>query len=109
MEEDDFLAGIVQKIDAGEELSESEVREIIDCYSDWNYTEEGRDRRWHTSMMSYFAFGSRWFAQPWEKGKTEMQESEFYAQPYEVVLTRKEMVIPEYTAVLTSWEPKVKA
>ena len=74
---------IVKKIDAGEELSEKELKFLIwDC----NRVDEqiGAPRRWMQSVESVVEINGRFFMIPWDRGLTELQEDEFWYQPFEV-------------------------
>ena len=87
---------ILSKIDAGEKLTESELRELR-----WEFNEVetiyGENRRWSRSVRSILEIGERYFALDWEEGLTECQENEFYNQLVEV--EKK-----EYTKTITVTE-----
>jgi hypothetical protein len=74
---------ILNKIDSGENLDESELRNLR-----WEFDEVeiqyGENRRWSRSVRSILEIGGRYFALDWDEGLTEMQENEFYNQPIEV-------------------------
>lgn len=87
MEEKDYL----EKILNGEELSEREFKDLvfdyeIDC-------QEGDCGRWTQSAKTIVNLCGRYFAIDWERGLTEMQEHEFYNQPYEVKKVEYEKVV----------------
>lgn len=81
----------VMKLKKGEKLAEGEISEIL-----WNneevYVEEGEDRRWSKSMLTVVKIDEKLYAIEWEKGLTEMQEDEFYEQPYPVNMEKREVV-----------------
>lgn len=87
---------ILNKIDSGENLDESELRNLR-----WEFnvveTQHGENRRWSRSVRSILEIGGRYFALDWDEGLTEMQENEFYNQPIEV--EKK-----EYTKTITVTE-----
>lgn len=93
---------ILNKIDAGEKLDESELRSLR-----WEFDEVesqyGENRRWSRSVRSIIEIGGRYFALDWEEGLTELQEHEFYNQPIEV--EKKEY---SKTIVVTEWVEKKK-
>lgn len=73
----------LEKIDNGEKLSESELRELCeDAFQD----DVGEQHRWTQTITSYVDLknGGRTFAVEWERALTEMQENGYYKQPYEV-------------------------
>ena len=97
--EKEFLEGIVEKIDSGTEISEYDLKELACEFSEdvW----KGENRRWLRSVKSVFEFDSRFFIIEWEEPLTEMQEAEFYNQPYEVkkVTTQKTIDVVEYKKI----------
>lgn len=87
---------LVRKIKNGEELSEEELSDIAyECvrgFSDY-IVEEEEDRRWFRSVSTFFKTDDgRWFCLVWEKGLTEIQDDEFWEQPYEVKREVKKVV-----------------
>lgn len=62
--------------------------------------EEGSEGRWTRGMSTVFEVKGRFFIIDWERGLTELQENEFYKQPYEVVGE-----CHEKTIVVTNWIP----
>lgn len=72
------------KIYNGEELTEDELREFVQEYSAV-YEVKGDEGRWTVQITSIFQINDKLFAIDWDRGLTELQESEFYCQPYEVV------------------------
>lgn len=92
---DEYILG---KIDAGEKLTESELRELR-----WEFNEVetiyGENRRWSRSVRSILEIGGRYFALDWEEGLTELQEHEFYNQPIEV-----EKIEYQKTITVTEWK-----
>lgn len=95
--EEHFEEIVVQKIENGEKLIESEIKECI-----WDYPRveliEGDSGRWTQYMESIIELCGRTFCFPWEKGLTEYQENGFYYQPYEV-----EKHEYEKTITVTEW------
>lgn len=74
---------LVKKIDTGEELTEKELKYLVwDC----NIVDqqEGPDRRWYRSVETVVEIDGRFFLIPWDRGLTEIQENEFWEQPFEV-------------------------
>lgn len=86
MIEKDYL----EKILNGEELSEQEISDLLDYEID---CQEGDCGRWQMSVKSIIKLCDRYFAIDWERGLTEMQENDFYNQPYEVKKVEYEKVI----------------
>lgn len=84
---------LVAKIDAGEELSESEVEDLV-MFCDHYADEEGDDRRWTREVTTYIRTeAGRFFRICWERGLTESQEDFYLEQPVEVCLHEREKVI----------------
>lgn len=73
---------IVSKIDNKEKLDEEELREL--ALNRGDILEDTERGEWTTSVTTIFEMKNRIFAVDWERGNTEMQENEFYSQPYEV-------------------------
>ena len=94
---------IIGKIDAGEKLSEKELKELR-----WDFNEAdtiyGENRRWSRSVRSIIEICGRYFALDWEEGLTEYQDNEFYNQPFEV--EKKEY---QKTITVTEWSKINKA
>lgn len=90
---------MLEKIDKGELLTESEIRSLV-----WESEEVdrgyGENRRWTRSVTSIVNLCGRYFAIPWEEGLTECQENEYYYQPYEV-----EKKTSTKTITVTEWVP----
>ena len=64
-------------------------------------TEYGEKHRWTTSATTYYTVtddsgNQRIFALDWSEGNTEMQEHEYYEQPYEVEMFIKQIEVKEY-------------
>jgi hypothetical protein len=93
---------ILNKIDSGEKLNESELSSLV-----WEFEEiereYGDNRRWSRSVTSIIKINNRYFCIEWENGLTENQPNEFYDQPYEV-----EKKTYEKTIVVTEWIRKNK-
>jgi len=93
MEDKDFLA----RYDAGEKFSTDELQEIVLWGSRPKVKEiEGSDHRWQREMTTVFEVGGRLFALDWMKGLTEMQDNDFWEQPYEVREVTKMVEVKEY-------------
>lgn len=87
---------MVKKIDNGEDLTEKELRSLVYEYT--VFTEEGDDHRWVRDVTTIVELCGRNFEIDWYKGLTEMQEDEFYDQPFEV-----EKIEYEKTITVTEW------
>lgn len=80
-----FQDRVIYCLENGIPLDNQDLREIP-----WSFCEEdreaGENRRWSRSITSYFSYEKdgekKYFALDWEEGLTEMQENEFYSQPY---------------------------
>ena len=83
---------IENKILNGEELTETERK-----YCAWGeigeYVEEieGEDHRWNREIQTIFKIGEQYYAINWMRGLTEMQENEYWDDPYKV--ERKEEIV----------------
>lgn len=92
---------IENKILNGEKLDEFERKECV-----WGdvgeYVEEieGCDHRWTRKMQTIFKIGEQYYAIDWMKGLTEMQDNEYWKDPYKV--ERKEEVV---TTTVVSYMP----
>jgi len=87
---------LVDKIDRREQLSVQEIEDFLfECGKEVDRKEED-DGRWTKHVCTIKKVNNRYFAVPWEKGLTEMQENEFYEQPYEVEPHEKQIVITEW-------------
>lgn len=84
---------MLEKIKAGEKLSEYEIRELVYGYSE--HDDEGENRRWSQSVSSYIELEGEGFAIEWERGLTEMQEDEFYNQPEPAKLEKRVVEITQ--------------
>lgn len=83
---------MLKKLNAGESLSEDEIKSLVNEL-DVAYEEEGGDRRWSKSMLSVVDLLDNLFAIQWEKGLTENQDNSYYEQPYPVELKKEERII----------------
>jgi len=77
---------IIQKLNDGTNLSESELNELV-YYSVKNI--EGEDRRWSRSVTSILDIDGETYILNWERGLTEYQENQFYEQPVKVRIEKK--------------------
>ena len=64
-----------------------------------NYLTKGDRGRWSITTQSIIELRDKCFAIDWEKGATEMQENEFYNQPYEVKKVEKMVPVTEWVPV----------
>lgn len=97
---DKYEQEMYERLTNGDTLSERELQSLI-----WEFDEvdrdEGENRRWSRSNFSVIAIGDKFFGLCWEEGLTEMQENEFFDQPYEV-----EKRTYEKTIMVTEWIKK---
>lgn len=84
----DFL----KKYDSGEKFDEYELAEMRDVYKQVDKT-YGDRHRWTESVNTVFQVGERYFCLEWEEGLTELQENQYYEQPYEVYPVTEEKII----------------
>lgn len=91
----EFEKEMLEKIDAGIALKESELKELV--FEFFICDEEGDQRRWVQGMFSVVELGGRTFGINWDRALTECQEHAFYNQPYEVKKTEKEITITKVT------------
>ena len=78
------------KLENKEKLTEKEIIDLIDCEFD---SEEGCKHRWFREMLSYIELNGKYYCTEWERGSTEMQESYYPHQPYEVEKKEYDKVI----------------
>lgn len=91
----------IEKMYAGEKLSEDELRYLADEYNGdieldkYEVIEviEGEHNRWTQDMDTIIKVGKDYWCIPWRAGLTEYQENEFMYQPYRV--ERRERVVTE--------------
>lgn len=98
MDFNEFEKEIVAKIDAGEKLSEQELRELV-----WEYeTDQVKhdSGRWTQTIETIVELCGRTFRIMWGRGLTECQDNEFNCQPVEV---KKHTY--EKTITVTEWIP----
>lgn len=86
---------IVAKLRRGEKLDECEIRTIV-SESHQVYEMEGEEHRWQREMFTVINLDGELWGINWMRGLTELQEDEFYYQPYRVkkiekVVTRTEV------------------
>lgn len=92
----DLKKELLKKIDAGEKLTESELKILAQEFDIERI--EGDDHRWQREIRSICKLGDRLFAVDWMSGLTEMQEDNFWEQPFEVekVTYTKTVEVTEY-------------
>lgn len=100
---------IIEKMYAGEKLSEKELKLLATGYDRYCDTEPGEfeaidevehdSGRWTTYMGTIIKVGNDLWEIPWEKGLTEYQENMFYEQPCRVQKREKQIVVTEYVKV----------
>ncbi len=95
---DKYDKELLKKIDSGEELTRSELCDIIFEFE--IEREDGDNRRWSRSVITISKIGDRYFSTTWEEGLTECQENEYYYQPVEV-----EKKTYEKTITVNEWVP----
>lgn len=81
--EEHFEEIMFHKILSGEKLTEKELQRLV-----WDYEVERETfekHRWTQPVASIVCLCERYFEIDWEEGLTEMQEDEYYNQPFEVV------------------------
>lgn len=91
---------LVAKIDAGEDLSEDEISDLLEYLPHYD-EEHGDNRRWSRSVTTYVQTkDGRFFRIDWEQGLTESQEDSYWEQPVEVTLHEQEKTI---TVIERTW------
>ena len=85
---------IIEKLYTGKELMPIECEmcadgEVGSCVDET----EGHEGRWVRYMKTIFKIGADLWAVEWGRGLTEMQENEYYWQPYRVKEVRKQVTI----------------
>lgn len=101
MNEEKDIIEIENKIINGEELSENELKlcawgEVGKCIDE----QEGEDYRWTRDMSTIFELNGQLYCIDWQQGLTEMQENEYWEQPYKV-----ERVEKEVTTIIVNYIP----
>lgn len=86
---------LLKKIDSSEELTDREIREVLEYEVESEY---GENRRWSRSVTTISKIGERYFMTEWEEGLTECQQNTYGEQPEEV---RKKTY--EKTITITEW------
>ena len=95
--ESHFEELMCKKIDSQITLTERELSRLLE-YELEEEREYGDDDRWSRGVASIIKLCGRYFILYWQKGLTEMQESWFSDQPYEV-----EKVEYEKTITVKEW------
>ena len=94
MLDEEFLT----RYDNGEKFTEEELSDLR-----WEFvevdTQYGENHRWNRPATTIFRVEDRLFALDWWQGLTEMQENEFYDQPYEVKEVKKMIEITKYERI----------
>lgn len=97
-QEDSFDDEVLRKIDAGEALTEKEIRTLVLC----GYAVEEIEHsvgRWERQVSSIVEIKGRYFSIDWSEGLTEIQENsfdDFYPEEVESY---------EETVVVKKWRP----
>lgn len=84
---------MVKKIDSGERLTEAELQKLVWEFEDVEFREYDDNGRWSRGTRSILLLCGRFFEIYWQEGLTEMQDNEFYNQPYEVIKNEREEVV----------------
>lgn len=89
----EYLKEYIDKIEAGEELTEEEIEDFV-CWCDNEETLD-TDGRWTNSMFSYSLTedGKFGYGVYWEAGATECQDSEYTNQPFKFRVADEEVKI----------------
>jgi hypothetical protein len=95
---DKFEKEMLEKIDSTENLTERELRDLLECELE-DERDDYDERRWVMNTYSIIKLGDRFFGLNWDRGLTEMQENEFYQQPEEVLRTEREV-----TETIVEWK-----
>lgn len=90
----------LKRLNNGEELDDEEMRDLIECaewdndggFSEVVAREYGENRRWQRLVTVTVRLGDTYWNVEYDQGLTEMQEDDWWKQPYEVAPMRK--VIP---------------
>lgn len=99
---------IIEKMYDGQELSEKELKYLATGFSldyvepgDYIHVDEfdGDIGRWTQSVQTIIQAGEDFWAIDWERGLTEIQENEFYDQPYRVIRKEKQITQVYYEQV----------
>lgn len=99
---DHFDKTMVKKIDAGERLTERELKSVVFETKEIKTT-YGDNLRWTRGVTTIVEMCNRHFQINWDEGLTESQENEFYNQPVEVKAHTYEKTI-----TVTDWIPIFK-
>ncbi|HAU84923.1 MAG TPA: hypothetical protein DCW90_05305 [Lachnospiraceae bacterium] len=100
---------IIEKMYAGEELSEEELRILATGFSCFCNVEPGEYEevgllekefgRWTQQVTTVIKTGNDFWAIDWDRGLTEHQENEFYNQPYRVERKERMEKVVYYEAI----------
>lgn len=82
--EENFKDIILQKIDSGDDLTETELERLV--FDNEIERIIGENDRWTRPIESIIKLCDRYFKICWEEGLTENQTNQFFDQPYEVEL-----------------------
>ena len=89
---------IINKLKNGEELSEKEIKKLVD---EGDFVDEikGNDHRWQKEIQTIIDVDGQLYAVDWLMGLTECQENEFFNQPYKVKYVEKQVTIKSYEII----------
>lgn len=92
----DFEKEIKEKLDAGVELTESELAKLS-----WHGIEdiEGEDHRWQREVKTIFQLGDDFYALDWMRGLTENHEDNYWKQPYKVKKVEEVVTVHRWVPV----------
>lgn len=107
-QEDSFDDEVLRKIDAGEALTEKEIRTLVLC----GYAVEEIEHsvgRWERQVSSIVEIKDRYFSIDWSEGLTEIQENSFNDfYPEEVESYEETVVVKKWRPIEKTKEETVK-
>ena len=98
---------MIEKLRAKEHFTKHELKCLV--FGDFENDEDdlieivetipGEDHRWHREMTTILKCGNEYWAVLWMEGLTEMQENDFWDQPYRVKPVKRKVVVTEYEVI----------
>ena len=95
--EEHFEDIMLEKLESGEGLTESELKTLIFEYE--VHKEYGDKLRWVRPVFTVFELNGKYFGVNWFEGLTEMQENEFNEQPFPVEKRIKVVEVEQWVSV----------
>jgi monoamine oxidase len=85
LKDTEFEQWSLEAIENNTELSENDIRDMLDAFEIEDYREYGENRRWLRTVSSILKIKGRYFQVNWQQGLTETQYNSYMDRPFEVI------------------------